>query len=283
MNKIPVIQIKEPDSSDSFSIRDIRTLLSGKDLVQELHRHNFFFVLALERGIGEHIIDFVSYSVNDYSVFFVRPGQVHQLTLRKECTGFLMQFNPHFYSPHEKSTNQIFLKASNKNYCLLNIDRFKKVFSVLISIFQEYTQKQERYKEAIQAHLEILFIELIRQSPHPKLISPNENPYAQERLEAFLQLLQTHIATIKKVVQYADMLHLTIYQLNAITKETLNKTCSELISEHIILEAKRQLLATSNQVNQIAFDLGYEDVSYFIRFFKKHTKHTPEAFRQNFK
>jgi len=56
-----------------------------------------------------------------------------------------------------------------------------------------------------------------------------------------------------------------------------------VITDHIILEAKRQLLATTSQINQIAGGLGYEDVSYFIRFFKKHTGHSPEAFRQKFK
>ena len=83
--------------------------------------------------------------------------------------------------------------------------------------------------------------------------------------------------------QYAEMMNLSTYQLNAITRTSLNKTPSELINELIILEAKRNLLATSNQVNQIADELGYEDVSYFIRFFKKHTGHSPEAFRENFR
>ncbi|NQX56713.1 helix-turn-helix domain-containing protein [Pedobacter panaciterrae] len=50
------------------------------------------------------------------------------------------------------------------------------------------------------------------------------------------------------------------------------------MNEYIILEAKRQLLATSSQVSQIACYLGYEDISYFIRFFKKHTGTSPEAF-----
>jgi AraC family transcriptional regulator, transcriptional activator of pobA len=43
------------------------------------------------------------------------------------------------------------------------------------------------------------------------------------------------------------------------------------------------LLATPNQIKDVADHLGYEDVSYFIRFFKKHTGHSPEAFRRNFK
>jgi YesN/AraC family two-component response regulator len=59
------------------------------------------------------------------------------------------------------------------------------------------------------------------------------------------------------------------------------KTASELINEYIILEAKRYLLATPNQIKEIADQLGYEDVSYFIRFFRKQTGYSPEAFRHN--
>ena len=95
--------------------------------------------------------------------------------------------------------------------------------------------------------------------------------------------METHIATDKQVSQYADRLNLSVYQLNSITKNLLGKTCSVVIDDQIILESKRLLLATSNQISQIAFELGYEDVSYFIRFFKKHSGFSPEAFRNNFK
>ena len=64
------------------------------------------------------------------------------------------------------------------------------------------------------------------------------------------------------------MMNLSPYQLNEITKSSVGKTASELINEHIILETKRYLLATPNQVKEIADQLGYEDNSYFIRFFK---------------
>ena len=104
----------------------------------------------------------------------------------------------------------------------------------------------------------------------------------QERLEEFLELLDIHITTHKQVSQYTDLMNLSPYQLNEITKATLGKTPSALINEHIILEAKRHLLATPNQIKDIADQLGYEDPSYFIRFFRKHTGYSPEAFRHNF-
>ena len=285
MKNIPVRHIKatqkEPDSSAGFSIRDVRDLLAGKDMVQELHRHDFFYVLVLKKGKGNHAIDFTPYEICDHAVFFLRPGQVHQLTLKAGSTGYLMIFKTDFYYPHNKVSNQLVRKASTMNLYRLDANEFKKILSIVTHIFQEYTDKQEGYHEVIKANLGILFIELVRQNG--KGLSNNVTPYAQERLAEFLELLETHISNHKQVSEYADMLNLSSYQLNAITKETLGKTCSELVSEYIILESKRYLLATSNLVNQLAYHLGYEDVSYFIRFFKKHTGYSPEAFRNNFR
>lgn len=287
MKPIPIRHInttqKEPSLSGSFSIRDVEDLLAGKDMVQELHRHDFFYILALKKGRGSHEIDFTSYKVGDHSVFFMRPGQVHQITLKAGSAGYLMEFNTDFYYPHDKVSNQLLRRASNKNLCQLDANRVKKLLITLNSIFQEYTDKQEGYQEVIKANLGIFFIELVRHRQNKENSSSDSTLYPQERVEQFLELIETHIAMHKQVSHYADMLNLSSYQLNAITKATLGKTCSELINEFIILESKRLLLATSNQVNQIAYHLGYEDVSYFIRLFKKHTGHSPEAFRQNFK
>jgi AraC family transcriptional regulator, transcriptional activator of pobA len=287
VKNIPVRNIKasqtEPHFSEAFSIRDVRDLLGGNDMVQELHRHDFFFVLVLKKGKGNHEIDFISYDVCDHSVFFMRPGQVHQLKLKAGSTGYLMEFKADFYYPHDNVSNQLLRKASNKNFCQTEADGSKKLLTILTNIFLEYTDKQERYQEVIKANLEVFFIELVRNRQNRKDPPSPVSPYAQERLEEFLELLEMHISGHKQVSHFANLLNLSPYQLNAITKETLGKTCSELINEHIILEAKRYLLATSSQVSQIAYHLGYEDVSYFIRFFKKHSGYSPEAFRQNFK
>jgi AraC-like DNA-binding protein len=129
--------------------------------------------------------------------------------------------------------------------------------------------------------LEILFVEVVRHCEERKV--KNENSYTQERLEEFLELLQANVSVYKQVADYAEMMHLSSFQINRITKEILGKTCSQVINDQILLEAKRNLLGTSIQINQIALDLGYEHASYFIRFFKKHMGVSPEVFRNNFK
>lgn len=285
MEKIPIRHIdtyqKEPDFFKGFSIRDVQTLLAGKDMFQELHRHDYFLMLILKKGAGNHEIDFTAHEICDNVVYFMRPGQVHQLLLKSDSIGYLMQFSNDFYFPHDNVSNQLLRKTSKINHYQLNSNEVQKLLTILLYISQEYAEKQAGYQEVIKANLSILFIELVRR--YSGNVSGNVTLYTQQRLEEFLELLETNVFNHKQVSEYAAMMNLSTYQLNAITRETLGKTCSELINEHIILETKRYLLATSNQINQIADHLGYEDVSYFIRFFKKHTGHSPEAFRSNFR
>lgn len=287
MKKIPIRQISllqpERPSPERFKIRRVEDILGGNDLIHDLHRHDFYFLLALKQGKGTHEIDFTSFTVLDNSIFFLRPGQVHQLELKAGCTGYLLEFNTEFYHPKGKPANQRLRKASNKTYCELEVARFEKLQAILASMLHEYTTREEGYQDYIKSSLDIFFIEFVRQSPNPKSEATTANSYTQERFEEFLELMDEHIVRHKQVSQYTEMMNLSPYQLNEITKSSIGKTASELINEHIILEAKRYLLATPNQVKDIADHLGYEDTSYFIRFFKKHIGHSPEAFRNNFR
>lgn len=269
MKKIPVRQIQEPNLTDHFSIKAVEALLNEGDMVQELHGHDFFYLLVLKNGIGEHEIDFTMHEVGDNMLFFMRPGQVHQLNLKRGSTGYLLQFKPDFFDAQDHSAVQLLRQASRQNFCKTDTNRFDKLTNILAYIFKEFTDRQEGYQEVIKAGFHVFLIELLRQRQNKERPIKGGNPYAQEKLEQFVELLEVRLTIFKQVGQYAGLMNISTYQLSAITKNLLNKTPSKLINEYIILEAKRQLLATSNQVSQIAYYLGYEDVSYFIRFFKK--------------
>ncbi|MBV8251874.1 MAG: helix-turn-helix domain-containing protein [Chitinophaga sp.] len=283
MQKIPVRYIieapKEPGFSGGFSMRSLEDLMEGQDMLQELHRHSFYYVLVLEKATGSHSIDFVPYPVKDNAVFFMRPGQIHQLFLKEDSRGYLLHFTEDFYAPIEASAKQVLRHAATRNYFPMEEVQFQRLLQVLAIIHREYREKQERYKQAIKSAMDIFFLELLRQDN--KQTTAEHPEYMQERLDELLELIERHVSVHKQVAFYASKMHLSPFQLNTVTKMLLGKSSSALINEMIILEARRQLLATSNQVNQIAAMLGYEDVSYFIRFFKKHTGFSPEVFRSN--
>jgi AraC family transcriptional activator of pobA len=285
MKTIPIREItptsSEPKISQTFRIREVATILGGKDMLQDTHRHNFFFVLVLKEGKGNHIIDFVPHKVGNNCVFIMRPGQVHQLELKAGSTGYLMEFNMEFYHLSDRGTSQVLRKATATNSCKVGKTSFGKLHSILDYIYQEYKDANVGYNEVIRAQLDIFFIEFLRNRQQSDPSAANSNSYEQERMDEFRELIEKHVASKKQVSDYAEMLNLSAYQLSAITKGILAKTPSDVINEYIILEAKRHLLATTDQVNQVAWHLGYEDPSYFIRFFKKHTGTSPDAFRTN--
>ena len=130
MKQIPIRSIstvqEKPPTSERFKIRTVQAILAGNILKQELHRHDFFFTLLLENANGSHGVDFTPYQVINNSIFFLRPGQVHQLILNADCTCYSMEFNNEFYHPKDKFSSQCLRKASNKNYCKLGVKRFER-------------------------------------------------------------------------------------------------------------------------------------------------------------
>lgn len=281
-NHIPIRHFSDPSAgsvfSENFSIRKLQEILQDQNMVQDFHRHDFFYLLALQTGSGTHEIDFIPYLISDYALFIVRPGQVHALTLNSGTGGYLVQFSSGYINAHTDALKQLSAQASRINHYHLQPEQGKQIIQLLDHTHQESKTKKANFELVIRANLGILLVTLLRQNE----TNQGYGHYTQERLEKFLDLLENNICSHKQVSQYAGLLNISAYQLNAITKNLLGKTSSALINEQLVLEAKRCLLATANQINQTAYYLGFDDVSYFIRFFKKHTGYTPEAFRQNF-
>ena len=76
------------------------------------------------------------------------------------------------------------------------------------------------------------------------------------------------------------MLCISAKTLAGISKKYLNQTPTSLISNRIIIEAKRELYLTAKPVKQIAAILGYDDEFYFSRFFKKKVGVSPHVYRK---
>ncbi len=78
---------------------------------------------------------------------------------------------------------------------------------------------------------------------------------------------------------YAQQLNMSIKQLNIIAKSAYNKTVPSLIHERIILDAKKKLQQPDASIKTIAYQLGFEDPSYFSRFFRRYTGYSPNQYR----
>jgi AraC-like DNA-binding protein len=95
----------------------------------------------------------------------------------------------------------------------------------------------------------------------------------------FRMALQDHFPRMLEVRQYAEMLQVSRSHLNAHLRRETGRSPSEIIHEHIALEAKRLLVHSPLTVSEIAYRLGFRDPSYFCRFFRKASGQAPLGFR----
>lgn len=136
--------------------------------------------------------------------------------------------------------------------------------------------------DLLVSYLKIFLITAVRlkRQQHPKAtieIKDHKQPFILQKLK---DAIEQNYETKHSPSDYAEMLHITSKALAKITKTYFNKTISNLINERIMMEAKRELYLTSKTVKEIAWDLGYDDESYFSRFFKLNADVSPQLYRE---
>ena len=98
----------------------------------------------------------------------------------------------------------------------------------------------------------------------------------------FKDLLDINYRKLKKVSDYSKKISVTEKRLNQATSKILDKSPKQMIDERVMLEAKRLLAHTNESVKEIGFDLGFDEPTNFIKYFRKHSHSTPIEFREQF-
>ncbi len=280
----------QPDKPQ-FLIHDLKTYVpANQGKANKPHIHSFFQIIWFRKGSGKHYVDFKAYDVSDQSIFFIAKNQVHYFDDRTDYEGVLIHFSELFLGQGENGV--AFLVKSN---LFNNPYQFPSccVGSGIADILQEYVglMKNElesadnfAREELLRSYLKAFLIQVQRRKN--QLEQENRNvPFIldakREQLIKFINLVDEHFTKGLSVAEYAGLMHISSRTLSDLTALTLNKTPLMVIQERVILEAQRLLVHSNLNVNQIGFRLGFDDPSYFVKYFKKHAQVSPSAFRKS--
>jgi len=98
--------------------------------------------------------------------------------------------------------------------------------------------------------------------------------------EALSAYFKSGQQSLPNVAALASQLHLSPRYLSDMLKQETGKTAIELIHISLVNEAKNRLRLDDQRVSDIAYDLGFGDLSYFSRLFKRETGVTPIQFKK---
>lgn len=98
----------------------------------------------------------------------------------------------------------------------------------------------------------------------------------------FKNLLEEQFKRLKTVSGYAGQMAVSEKRLNQATAATVGKTPKELIDGRVLLEIKRLLVHTNLSIKEIGYQIGFEEPTNFIKYFRKHEGVTPIEFRERY-
>jgi AraC-like DNA-binding protein len=99
----------------------------------------------------------------------------------------------------------------------------------------------------------------------------------------FKEMILTGNLKIRSMDTYADTLHISTTVLNTICQDFTGVSSKQLLLDLKMTEAKRLLLYSKLNINEISFQLGFEDASYFARIFRKKTQLSPTLFQEKYR
>jgi len=286
MNKVKTYS-KVNSQKDAVSFRiskmeDIYIKQNGQ--VDEPHRHNYYTVLIIRKANGLHKIDFNAYSLASQQIFFVAPGQVHQVIETEIPEGFAMTFSNQFLI--ENSIPLTFISSLNlfQNYgqtppLLPNNKQFELIAHFAHTIFDLNKSDIQMKNLSIGAYVKLLLIEC----NNICLINPIETDIdtsVENLLRYFKELVDSKFRTQHSTSYYANELNISADHLNRTIKSKIGKTAKEYIQSRIITEAKRLLYFTDLNNKEIGYELGFNEPANFSAFFKKNTQLSPSIFKK---
>ncbi|MES2629809.1 MAG: helix-turn-helix transcriptional regulator [Bacteroidota bacterium] len=279
---LPVYHIDDFDGLHSradWYCSDLATHLVSHRFVNSPHKHDFFVNVLFTQGSGTHTIDFNTYPVAPGYLFTMQPGQMHNWSLSPDCDGWVFFHSAAFFTEYNKVSLRDFpMFASFRSYPLtvLNGESAITCGNWFRDIFAQVSGNERWQKPRVAALATLLYADI--SVHHREDQQQPGNGYASY-LEHFARELEQHFRTEKSVNAYASKLKLSEKHLNRVVRSSLGRSVSELISERVVLEARRLLVHSGMNVSEIAIELGFADVSYFVRFFRKHSGVTPLEFR----
>lgn len=257
-----------------------------EDLSQfdHLQRKNYYSLILLNGGAFNLTVDFSKHELHGKQIVCLSAYQPFMITSMDKCSGYLLNFHPDFFCTY-RHQNEIetegVLFNNFQSLPYFQIAEETLFYNLIEQISREMDNDSIAQHEVLVAFLKVFLIESVRQKKQfDKEIVPQVTDAKSGVLQNLVNAIENNYSKLHSPQEYANLLCVSAKTLASISKEYLNQTPTSLISNRIIIEAKRELYLTSKPVKQVAALLGYDDEFYFSRFFKKKVGVSPDIYRK---
>lgn len=241
------------------------------------------FVLCLQ-GDLEASIDLTRYKVRPGSFITIQPGTILQIyRVEGDLEIYFMGFSSNFISQSNLNKMAVDMHYAAKDTPIIElkekpVELLEDYFSLLLKTYN--TCKPALNKHILNHLLSGVFMG-VSAMYKDKVESKTNLSKAEQISKNFNHLVMQNYTTQRSVAWYAKKLGITPAHLSTIVKQTTDKTCVEIITSMVIMDAKAQLKSTDLSIHDIAYSLNFTNMSFFGKYFKRHVGMGPLEYRNS--
>lgn len=264
------------------SIKDYST--NEPNIPISSHVHNYYVMLWFKEGGFTHTVDFIDYEVLPNSIFFIAPGQIHSFKNYTGQEGIAIKYSMDFFDCNCEKEDQFikfntFNSAGHEPFCLLKEEGVNGVERLIEQQKIEEKLDAPGHFEALRALTKLLFIHIHRFSTRNTATYLESKRPSHRLFVRFRDMLEKDFKTKHMVHEYAAKLNVSTKTLSNSILECSGKAPLTFINDRILLEAKCLLMYSTMMTREVAKELGFEDPSYFSKFFKRETGVLPSSYK----
>ena len=287
MNKIPSYALYgeavAPIWHDSLHVESISLRSGAYNWEIAAHRHDGLLqMLYLQSGEGEVLLDNQRVEVKAPCLLYIPEQIVHGFAWHGRVEGHVITAVQH---PLESIVQVLSpgLLPQIQKACVVALPHWEPADNPLEPLYRalygEYHGRGREHTACSMSLLLALVIQMLRLSEYTHDLQAPRHDRRSQQVIAFRELVNRHFREHLSLHDYANSLGITVVTLGRLCHEQLGMTPMTLINARLILEAKRELAHSAQSVKQIAHGMGFSDVGYFSRFFRKHAQRSPSEFR----
>ena len=269
-----------------FNVFSLEPFVGDKAQPVPYKRRDFYKIMLVKGNSKVYYADKVI-EVQKQAISFSNPQIPYKWEhLDNIRSGAFCIFNQHFFHQFGSLNQYSVFQPNGTHLFELTDEQFLQVEAIFDRIFQEINSEYVHKYDALRNLVFELLHFAMKMEPSSSFDKQQIN--ASQRISTlFLELLERQfpIDEVHPKIQFrtasdfAGQLNVHVNHLNRSVKDTTEKTTSQIIAERILQESKILLKHSAWTVSEIAYALGFTEVTHFNNFFKKHMQTSPLKFR----
>lgn len=195
----------------------------------------------------------------------------------------ILKYNPSLLREASLQLEQTVYSSLRKDRCRQDTPVVTNIINGMFGLLKVYFDQSECtcISQLVLCQLKAFFIgfhEYLQRNPQYR---PDEvkSYRVRELFNRFMMLLERDYKISRDVNYYAEKMNISSKYLTNIVNQVTGHTPKTIIDQYVILQLKMHLKRTTQSIKEMAWEFHFADVSFFCRYFKKHTGLTPQQIR----